>query len=51
MANYLFNDQQCVLVAESMSSFVDIMKGVPQSSVLGHILFSIYIKCKISVAA
>ncbi|KAJ8287209.1 hypothetical protein GJAV_G00048920 [Gymnothorax javanicus] len=42
-ANYLSNRKQSVLVGELSSSMVKVSNGVPQGSVLGLTLFTIYI--------
>jgi len=41
--NYLYNRKQRVVLNGSISQFLDIESGVPQGSVLGPILFLIYI--------
>ncbi len=41
--NHLVDRTQCVHVEDLKSDFLDISKGVPQGSILGPILFSIYI--------
>lgn len=42
-ASYLTYIKQYVSVGSKQTSLLSISKGVPQGSVLGHLLFSIYI--------
>jgi hypothetical protein len=43
LSNYLTNRKQCVIIDGTVSGVTDVSCGVPQGSVLGPILFLIYI--------
>ena len=50
-ANYLDNRKQCVKINNSRSEFRDVTSGVPQGSLLGSLLFLIYINELTTVAS
>lgn len=39
IVNYLHRKKECVIINEVHSSYVDETSGVPQRSVLGHLIF------------
>ena len=41
-SNYLRNRGQCVLLNNNKSNFINLKTGVPQGSILGPLLFTIY---------
>ncbi len=41
--SYIFNRKQCVCIDGTKSSYLACPSGVPQGSILGPILFSLYI--------
>ena len=43
IANYLTNRAQCVKVGSTLSSFKELSKGVPQGSILGPLIFNVFI--------
>ena len=43
IANYLSNRYQRVEIGSAFSSYLEILRGVPQSSILGSILFNLFI--------
>lgn len=42
-SNYLSDRTQCVQAAGCFSSFLPVLKGMPQVSILGPLLFTIYV--------
>ncbi len=54
LENYLKNRYQCTKIGDSISNLLEIRCGVPQGSILGPLLFSIYINdivnaCNLSI--
>ena len=49
MSSYLSNRRQCTQYPTTISDFFYIKQGVPQCSILGSLLFSIYINDRSSI--
>ena len=43
IARYLHNRKQCVKIQGKISAWSDVVKAVPQGSILGHLLFNIFV--------
>ena len=43
ISSYLTNRRQCIKISNTSSTFLDIIKGVPQGSIMGPLLFNIFI--------
>ena len=43
LSSYLSNRKQCVKINNTFSLWTDLIQGVPQGSVLGPLLFNIYL--------
>ena len=44
IANYLSNRCQRVKIESTFNSYLEILRGVPQASILGPILFNLFIR-------
>ena len=51
MQSYLQNRSFCVKIGDTFSSLLELLFGVPQGSLLGPILFILYIKALQMIAA